>query len=188
MIIILPTKRISALSWWKTFMRVLATRWRRKQLTLKLRNCRSMYNKISTRRLPLVRYIICKELIITRRTAYSRSLLATRLSTESNRAWSTYVRTADRAGGVRTTWRVLGELSARRSTARWLDGRLMQPAWRRVIASSPAAAATAAAAASATILPVLPAHFRCRGPTDILFVSIAFLALLPARKYGKGWQ
>jgi len=121
MIIILPTKRISALSWWKTFMRVLATRWRRKQLTLKLRHCRSMYNKISTRRLPLVRYIICKGLIITRRTAYSRSLLATRLSTESNRAWSTgtYVCTYGWAGGVRTTWRVLGELSARRSTARW---------------------------------------------------------------------
>ena len=85
-------------------MRVLPTRWRRKQLTLKLRHCRSMYNKISTRRLPLVRYIICKELIITRRTAYSRSLLATRLSTESNRAWSTYryVRTYVRLGGRRS--------------------------------------------------------------------------------------
>ena len=171
-------------------MRVLATRWRRKQLTLKLRHCRSMYNKISTRRLPLVRYIICKGLIITRRTAYSRSLLATRLSTESNRAWSTYryVRTYVRLGGrrsydVTSPRRVVGPGDQQLAG---VAGRLMRPAWRRVIASSPAAAATAAAAA--TILPVLPAHFRCRGPTDILFVSIAFLALLPARKYGKGWQ
>ena len=40
MIINLPTKRISAISQWKTLLRVLPTRW----LASKLRHCHPMYS------------------------------------------------------------------------------------------------------------------------------------------------
>jgi len=42
MLVSLPTKRISAISLGKTFIRVLPTRWRRSQLALKLRHCHPM--------------------------------------------------------------------------------------------------------------------------------------------------
>ena len=87
-------------------MRVLPTRWRRKQLTLKLRNCHPMYNRNLQNLYPsstpsaLYNYIICEELIITRRCWQHGSRLS---RTELDLRTGTYVRTYGWAGGVRTT-------------------------------------------------------------------------------------
>ena len=86
-------------------MRVLPTRWRRKQLTLKLRNCHPMYNRNLQNLYPsstpsaLYNYIICEELIITRRCWQHGSRLS---RTELDLRTGTYVCTYGRPGGRRS--------------------------------------------------------------------------------------